>query len=329
MKFKKVLTTKAINKILAHNVLLDKAILKKGEVLSNANIISLINNNINKVTTISIDENDVMENDAALKIAKLLSGSNIIITNVSNGRANLYSQKDGLLVAEKKIVTKLNLLSSEIVISTLSPNHIVKKGQLIGNVKIIPYAVNKKILKKFSELDDQCLGFLSINPIAIKKISLIITKENNTNVKIIKKIEREIKNRLDNFGIKITRKDIISHDADILVTILKKHMSSQSELILIYGATSIVDIKDIVPASIKSLKGDILSFGIPVDPGNLLLLGSIANKKIIGVPGCAKSPKINGFDWILEYAICKKEITKRTIAAMGSGGLLRENYIKL
>ena len=65
-------------------------------------------------------------------------------------------------------------------------------------------------------------------------------------------------------------------------------------------------------------------FGMPVDPGNLLFHGRLDDRPVIGLPGCARSPALNGADWILERYACGLMISDDDIAAMGVGGLLKE-----
>ena len=96
-------------------------------------------------------------------------------------------------------------------------------------------------------------------------------------------------------------------------------------MLLIHGASAIVDRRDVIPAAIEAAGGTIDHFGMPVDPGNLLLLGRLRSKPVLGLPGCARSPKINGFDWVLERLVAGLPVGRREIMSMGAGGLLRGN----
>jgi molybdenum cofactor cytidylyltransferase len=80
----------------------------------------------------------------------------------------------------------------------------------------------------------------------------------------------------------------------------------------------------VVPAAIEQAGGKIRHFGMPVDPGNLLLLGSIEGIDVIGIPGCARSPKLNGFDWVLQRLLANMPVESVDIMHMGSGGLLKD-----
>ena len=93
---------------------------------------------------------------------------------------------------------------------------------------------------------------------------------------------------------------------------------------MIHGASAILDRRDVIPAAIEAAGGRIDHFGMPVDPGNLLLLGRVAGRPVLGLPGCARSPKINGFDWVLERLVAQLPVGAAEIMRMGSGGLLAE-----
>ena len=93
---------------------------------------------------------------------------------------------------------------------------------------------------------------------------------------------------------------------------------------IVFGASAITDRRDVIPAALVAAGGEIEQFGMPVDPGNLLLIGRIAGKPFLGAPGCARSAKENGFDWVLQRMLADIPVSARDIRRMGSGGLLME-----
>jgi molybdenum cofactor cytidylyltransferase len=93
---------------------------------------------------------------------------------------------------------------------------------------------------------------------------------------------------------------------------------------IVFGASAITDRRDVIPAALQEAGGTIEQYGMPVEPGNLLLIGQIAGKAFLGAPGCARSPKENGFDWVLQRMLADIPVTAADIRRMGSGGLLME-----
>ena len=96
---------------------------------------------------------------------------------------------------------------------------------------------------------------------------------------------------------------------------------------MVFGASAIIDRNDVIPASLTASGGTIVQLGMPVDPGNLLLLGSLDDASVIGVPSCAASIKINGFDWVLERLFADLPVSRDEIVAMAAGGLLSRNSL--
>jgi molybdenum cofactor cytidylyltransferase len=97
-----------------------------------------------------------------------------------------------------------------------------------------------------------------------------------------------------------------------------------AELVIVFGASAIADRRDVIPAAVEAVGGAIEHFGMPVDPGNLLLVASARGRPVIGAPGCARSPKENGFDWVLVRLLCGLPVRRGDLTAMGVGGLLME-----
>src|SRR5205823_12073621 len=94
--------------------------------------------------------------------------------------------------------------------------------------------------------------------------------------------------------------------------------------IIVFGASAIADRRDVIPAGVEAIGGKIEHFGMPVDPGNLLLLGNARGRPVLGAPGCARSPKENGFDWVLMRLLAGLPVAREDITGLGVGGLLME-----
>jgi molybdenum cofactor cytidylyltransferase len=114
------------------------------------------------------------------------------------------------------------------------------------------------------------------------------------------------------------------HEAGALAAEITAIMAQRPDLLLIAGASAITDRRDALPAGIELAQGRIEHFGMPVDPGNLLLLARLGPTPVIGLPGCARSPKLNGFDWVLQRLAAGIPVDRESIMAMGVGGLLTE-----
>jgi molybdenum cofactor cytidylyltransferase len=116
----------------------------------------------------------------------------------------------------------------------------------------------------------------------------------------------------------------VPHEAAALSPAITTALDGGADLVLIFGASAIADRRDVIPAGLVAAGGEVAHLGMPVDPGNLLMVGAIGAVPVIGAPGCARSPKENGFDWVLTRLLAGLPVTKADITGMGVGGLLME-----
>ena len=316
-----ILINDSYKKILAHSIDTKKGKLKKGKIISKEDIKLLKANGKEKIYIFDKSTNQIDENKASLKLSKFIISNNIKINKPVNGRADLFAKKNGLLIYNKKLLFKINYYNDDFAIAMMKTEKVVQKDQLIGNVKILPYAISKKSLETVVSNKDFS-SFIQVKKAKTKNIALIISADQE-NIKSNSKIINSINLRLSKFDLKIKYILYCKHDENNIKNILLSKKTNDCDLVLLYGSTSIVDKNDIIPKGLKKAKGNVISYGAPTDPGNLLMYGKLHNKKIIGVPGCAKSMLRNGFDLVLEKACFDNKINKKVIAELSYGGLFK------
>jgi molybdenum cofactor cytidylyltransferase len=134
--------------------------------------------------------------------------------------------------------------------------------------------------------------------------------------------------RLQALGSSLALERRCAHDTASLATAIRDLPAQDIDLVLVFGASAVVDRRDVIPAAIEQSGGTVEHFGMPVDPGNLMLLGRLGERRVIGMPGCARSPKLNGFDFVLQRLLAGIAVGKGDIMAMGVGGLLKEISVR-
>ena len=318
---KLVLIVDSYKKILAHSIDTNKVKLKKGKIISKDDIAMLKGSGKEKIYIFDKSPYQIDENKAALNLSKFIISNNIRINKPINGRADLFARKKGLLIYNKKLLYKLNYSNDDLAIAMMRTEEVVQKNQLIGNVKVLPYAINKKSLDKILTKKNYS-NFIEVKKAKTKNIALIISADQE-NIKSNSKIINSINSRLSKFDLKIRYVLYCKHNENNIKNVLISKKINSTDLVLLYGSTSIVDKNDIIPKGLKKAKGRVISYGAPTDPGNLLMYGTLQNKQIIGVPGCAKSILRNGFDLILEKACFDFKIDKKVIAELSYGGLFK------
>jgi molybdenum cofactor cytidylyltransferase len=205
----------------------------------------------------------------------------------------------------------------------VAPYASVTAGQMIATVKVIPFAIPKQVLEDALRIAAEA-PLISLKPLLRKRVGLVITKLPQTKASIIDKTREAMRSRLANLGSLLGDVIIVEHAVAPVAKAIGDLKVSGHDIMLVFGASAIVDRGDVIPAALASAGGNIIHLGMPVDPGNLLMFGKLAQTPVIGVPSCARSPKINGFDWVLERTLAGLELEPHDIMDMGVGGLLME-----
>ena len=165
---------------------------------------------------------------------------------------------------------------------------------------------------------------MQVSAFATKRVALIQSTLPSVKPSVLDKTVDVTTNRLDRFGAVLMGERRCDHRAAAIATAVHAAIAEKPDILLIAGASAIVDRRDALPAGIVEAGGTIHHYGMPVDPGNMILIGEIEGIAIVGLPGCARSPKLNGFDWVLERLCANLPVGAQDIMMMGAGGLLAE-----
>jgi molybdenum cofactor cytidylyltransferase len=323
MKFGKTPLDQAAGTILAHSTRLTGRIFKKGHFLTPEDIVVLQNSGITDVIAARLESEDILENEAASRISNAIAGLNVEIGKAFTGRCNLIADAEGLINYDKVRLDELNLIDQSITVATLPSYTVVTPRQLIATIKIIPLAVPNSVLNKAEKISGSGAPIISISPFQKKRVGLIMSRLPGMKESILDNTLKTVSARVATYGSEITHEIRVSHDQEEVKRAIE-NMSSLCDILLIFGASAVVDRHDVLPAAVESAGGSVDHFGMPVDPGNLLFIGQRGGLPIVGMPGCARSPKLNGFDWVLWRLLANIEVSPQDIMLMGSGGLLKE-----
>ncbi|WP_169569280.1 NTP transferase domain-containing protein [Sneathiella limimaris] len=286
---------------------------------------ALKDQNVTEILAARLEKTDIPEDEAADTLARSFKGPYVNAEAPFTGRSNLIADSDGVVCLNRSLLKEINRIDPSITLATLKNFEKVTKGQMVGTVKIIPFSTSadfiEQALLKTGKADQH---LISIVPFQQKKIAVISTRLPQTSDKLIQKSEQVLEDRLKACQNQILSRHEVEHHEAKLAPLIRSVAEGGADLILIFGASAITDIRDVVPAAVKEAGGQIDHFGMPVDPGNLLLLGKLGSSIVIGLPGCTRSPKFNGFDWVLERILADIPVTADDITELGEGGLLKE-----
>ncbi|HRE21241.1 MAG TPA: molybdopterin-binding/glycosyltransferase family 2 protein [Rhabdaerophilum sp.] len=318
MKFGSVPVAEAGGGILAHQVRAGEIAFR---VLSAEDCAALAAAGLDAVTVARLEAGDVGEDEAARRLAHCLAGPSLRIDPAFTGRANLFADAAGLLVTDRTAIDRFNALDPAMTIATLPAYKRVEPGEMVATVKIIPFAVPGTVL----DAGIRALsGALRVAPYSARRVAMLSLRLPGLKESVIDKTVRMMEARLAALGSALVLEHRLDHRQDVLETALATLDPATFDLLVIFGAAAIADRRDVIPAAIEAAGGRIEHFGMPVDPGNLLLLGEWRGLPFIGAPGCARSPRENGFDWVLARLCADLPVGAAEVQGMGVGGLLME-----
>jgi molybdenum cofactor cytidylyltransferase len=297
-------------------------VLKKGTTIGAAEVEALTTAGVKEIVVVRLEDGDVSEDVAAASIAQAVTGDGINVERAFTGRANLFAAKAGMLVVDRAAVDRVNDVDEAITFATLAAYKPVVEGEMVATVKLIPFGVEAKL--RDAAVAAASGGALRIAPYIIKRVGIVSTLLPGLAPKVVEKTLRVTAERLAPAGATIIAERRVPHDEAALAASIKELLGLGAELVIVFGASAIADRRDVIPAALEQVGGAIEHFGMPVDPGNLLLIGNAGGVPVLGAPGCARSPVENGFDWVLMRLLAGLKITRTELTGMGVGGLLME-----
>jgi molybdenum cofactor cytidylyltransferase len=322
MKFGPVPPREALGATAVHTIRQAALVLKKGTLIGAAEVAALEAAGIKDVVVARLEPGDVSEDKAAAAIAKAMAGQGVRVDRAFTGRANLFADAGGVLVVDKEAIDRLNRVDEAITFATLPAFKPVVEGEMIATVKIIPFATSEASLKAALAVAGK--PFIRVAPYTIRKVGVVSTLLPGLATKVVEKTLRVTEARLAPAGATIVAERRVPHEQGAVAKAVDEVLKDGAELVVVFGASAIADRRDVIPAAVEAIGGRVEHFGMPVDPGNLMLIGQARGQPILGAPGCARSPKENGFDWILMRLLAGLAVSREDVTGLGVGGLLME-----
>ena len=325
MKFGPVPVASAIGATLAHSQTLGGKRYRKGRVLTDSDVAAMAAAGVGDVTVAQLEAGDIGENDAARRLGEAAAGDNIRLSIANTGRVNLFAAADGLVDFDPARIDAVNAIDEGITVATLRPCERVAANQIAATLKIIPFAVAERDLAAAEEQARKGGALIDVQPFQPHRVALLQTTLPGVQAKVLEKTSSVIAARLSDLGSQVSDDRQCTHDPGAVAAALREIAAGGAELVLIVGASATTDRRDVIPEGIVQGGGRIDHFGMPVDPGNLLVVAALGGVRVLALPGSARSPKIGGNDLVLERLLAKLPVDAAHIRAMGTGGLLKES----
>ena len=308
--------------VLAHTHRLPGRVLKKGVVLGADAVEALRLAGRDPVIAARLEPGDVAEDEAATALADALLTPGLDRSRAGTGRVNLVAHGAGVLRVEAASVNALNAADEALTVATLPDWAHVAAGAMVATIKVIPFAVAGATLAR--ALGAATPSTIRLHAYHPRRVGLVMTTLPGLKPSILAGTAEAMAGRVASLGGTLMPPIETVHETAAIAAALQTLMGQGAEILLIAGASAVVDRRDVGPEAIVAAGGEIRHFGMPVDPGNLICLGRVGALPALVLPGCARSPKLNGVDWVLQRLFAGIEVDGAAIAGMGVGGLLKD-----
>ena len=306
--------------VLAHAMTGAKGKIAKGTVLDAGHVAALVDAGHDTVVVARLEPGDISEDEAAARLAAAIvpdpEAQGLRISGAGAGRVNLYATGPGVVSLDRDAITALNAIDPMITLATVPPWHRVEAGTMVATIKIISYAVATSAVQRAQATAARTI---SVRAPRYASATLIETRVGTSAPS--GKGRAALTGRLDRLGLTLSPRIMVPHDVAPIADALR---AAPGAVLFVLTASATSDPQDVAPNALRAAGGHVEAYGMPVDPGNLLFLGNLGDKPVIGLPGCARSPALNGADWVMERLICGVPLRQSDVAAMGVGGLLKE-----
>lgn len=320
MEFKLFPLREALGAVLAHRVMAGGRVFKKGSRLAAGDLALLESLGVTEVMAAKGGAGDLDEDTAAARLARLLAGEGLEVLPPSGGRVYLRARQDGLAVLPPEVIDAVNSVDEAVTLATLLPWARVRAGQLVASIKIIPFFVKEASLARIEQL--VAAPPIRVAQFAPRRVALIQTLLPGMKESLLRKTSDITGARIQSLQGDIVFEANCPHESEALSREIARACATGPDILIVSGASAITDRQDIVPAALVAAGGAVTHLGMPADPGNLLMLGRRGPVAVIGMPGCARSKKRNGFDFVLERFAAGEDPDARDIQRMGVGGLM-------
>ena len=322
MKFGRVALEDADGAVLAHTQRLPGRVLKKGSTLDDAALAALRAGGVETVIAARLEPGDVTEDEAASRLADALLGPGLRRTGAGTGRVNLAATEPGLLRIDKAAIDAINAIDEALTVGTLPDYAVVAAREMVATIKVIPFSAPGAVVER-------AVAASRLNPFVLHRfrplrVGLAMSTLPGLKPSILAGTAEATAARIAGLTGTMLPPLECAHDEAEIATALRRLIEQDADILLVAGASAVVDRRDVGPAGIVQAGGEIIHFGMPVDPGNLICLGRIGRRPALVLPGCARSPKLNGIDWVLARLFAGLPLGGAEFARMGVGGLLKD-----
>ena len=291
---------------------------KKGHVVRAEDIPLLLEIGKEHLFVMSLDQGQVHENEAALRIATAAAGPNIVLTDVCEGRINFKAARKGLLKIDVGALEEINSLEG-IALSTVHGHQAVHQGRQVAGTRIVPLIIEEQRIREVEAICRKAAPLIEVAPFASWDIGLVTTGSEIYRGRIRDAFGPVVREKFEALGSRVVEQVLVSDDPDMTVRAIRNFLALGVDMVVCTGGMS-VDPDDQTPASIREVADEVVTYGAPTFPGAMFMLAYAGDTPVIGLPGCVMYYKASIFELVVPRMLAGERLTRGDIARMGHGG---------
>lgn len=325
MIIEKVRTQDSVGKVLQHDITrivkgkVKEALFRKGHIITDKDVPKLLDVGKDNIYVLKLDNDDVHEDDAGIRLGNAVKGDGTSLVGPKESRVNIHASYDGLLKINVGALNKINDLPN-VILSTLSNNTVVKKGQMLAGTKVIPLVVSEKDISVAEEICLEAGCIIKVLPFLKKKIGVVITGNEVFYNRIPDGFESVVKKKVEAMGSRIIEINFAPDDAQLIANKINYMRDKGADIILVTGGMS-VDPDDVTPTAINMSGAKLEKYGSAALPGAMFMLSYLEDIPVMGIPACSMFYKVTVVDLILPRLLAGEKVVRKDIVALGHGGL--------
>ncbi len=291
---------------------------KKGHIITEDDIEHLLRMGKEHVFVYELDEGSVHEEDAAKRMAAAACGAGITVSEISEGKATLFAAYDGVVKINRAALYECGR-DCEICFSTIHPDRPVKKGDLLGGMRVIPLVVKDDTVKRFEKVCRESFPVISVLPIKPVKIGIVTTGNEVLKGRVKDAFGDAVRKKAAEYGCGVLSQVLTGDDAGRIRGAVMDFIGDGAGLVAVTGGMS-VDPDDRTPAAIRSCGGEVVTYGAPVLPGAMFMLSYVNGVPVVGLPGCVMYAKRTIFDLVLPRLLAGERLEREDFVQLACGG---------
>ena len=321
---KKVKSEEAVGLTLCHDVTGIRAdfkgpVFRRGHVIQPEDVETLLDLGKRHVFIWEDQAGEIHEEDAAQRLAALAQVENGTFSGPSEGKMVLTAQCSGQFRVNLSLLQQINSIG-DITICTLPDHYPVQPGAKLASMRIVPLVTKEDNIRRAEQLcAESATPLLELVPYQKKKVGIIITGSEIYTGRIQDLFQPVIRKKVAPYGAEVLGCTFCDDDLSMLENAIQEYLDHGAELIVMTGGMS-VDPDDITPTAIRRSGAEVISHGVPSQPGNMLLVAYHGDTAIVGVPGAAAKAPTTTFDVLLPQIMTGRKLTKNDLVRLADGG---------